>query len=208
MPRYPKSRRTSPGAAAPARLPAAHRHRPGLIVLATLAALAALLALTSPARSGEIIPSLGLTKSTEENSNTNLLGGLAVRADLATALKAEIGVQYRDEERFNDNLKIRTWPIMASLWVQPLPMLYAGGGVGWYHTTYDWVDEPLAPEDETEQDFGVHLGGGFRVPLAPTISADLNGRYAFLGEVESEFDELDNLDPDFWTLSLGLAIGF
>lgn len=198
MKRHSHQRMTVHGAA---------RGRRHLIPGAALAALL-LASATGPATAGEIIPSIGLTKTTEEGANTDILGGLAVRADLATVLKAEIGVQYRDEDRFNDNLKIRTWPITASLWLQPLPMLYAGGGVGWYHTTYDWVDEPLAPEDETSQDFGVHLGGGFRVPLAPKLAVDLNGRYAFLGDVESEFDELDNLDPDFWTLSLGLAIGF
>lgn len=207
MTRHPQSRWTIPGAAPRPLHPTAPRRLTRAALIAG-AAIAALLVTATTARAGEIIPSIGLTKTTEDNANTDILGGLAVRADLATALKAEIGVQYRDEERFNDNLKIRTWPITASLWLQPLPVLYAGGGVGWYHTTYDWVDEPLAPGDETSQDFGVHLGGGFRVPLAPNIAADLNGRYAFLGDVESEFEELDNLDPDFWTLSLGLAIGF
>jgi opacity protein-like surface antigen len=208
MTRTPKSRWNSPGAATSGNPTIATGHSRALATLATAAAMAALLAAATPAHGGELIPSIGLTKTTEEGADTDILGGLAVRADLATVLKGEIGVQYRDEGRFNDNLKIRTWPITASLWLQPLPMFYAGGGVGWYHTTYDWVDELLAPEDETDQDFGVHLGGGFRVPLAPTVNVDLNGRYAFLGEVESEFEELDNLDPDFWTLSLGLAIGF
>src|SRR5205814_1094707 len=74
-------------------------------------------------------------------------------------LKTEIGVAYRSETRLGGDLKVRMWPVTGSLWLAPLPMLYAGGGVGWYHTTFDYAPA-LAIANETKERFGVHLGGG------------------------------------------------
>jgi hypothetical protein len=159
------------------------------------------------ARATEIIPSVGITRAVGTEDNTSKIsGGLAVRGDLASFLMAEIGASYRSDERFGGDLRIRQWPITGSLWLKPMSMLYAGGGVGWYHTTFKY-DESLALADETQQQFGVHLGGGLRVPLAPMASFDLSGRYVFLEDVDQKLST-ERFDPDFWTTSLGLAIHF
>jgi opacity protein-like surface antigen len=78
--------------------------------------------------------------------------------------------------------------------------------VGWYHTTLDYNDA-LALPSETRQDFGVHVGGGLRVPLASSAALDLNGRYVFLQDQNSRLVP-STFDPDFWTTSVGLAIRF
>lgn len=97
------------------------------------------------------------------------------------------------------------WPLTASLWVSPIPTLYAGGGVGWYHTTIQYPSA-LGLADQTTQKFGVHLGGGFSIPLLPAIaSLDLNGRYVFLERQASQLPP-NQFDPDFWSVSAGLAI--
>lgn len=180
--------------------------------LALAVALAAL-SVPRPAAAGEIIPSLGLTKSKhadngfQDGTDARLYGGLAVRGDLAPALKAEIGLMYRDEERAAGAMKVRMWPLTASLWVTPGSLVYLGGGVGWYNTTLDYRSS-LGLRDETRQDFGVHVGGGLRVPFSPAVLLDLGGRYVFLNDIDTKFADLSHLDPDFWTLSLGLALGF
>ena len=51
------------------------------------------------------------------------------------------------------------------------------------------------------------VGGGLRVPLAPSAALDLNGRYVFLEEQNSRLVP-SQFDPDFWTTSVGLAIRF
>ena len=76
--------------------------------------------------------------------------------------------------------------------------------MGWYQSTYDYSDDLLF-EDETSQDFGVHLGAGLKVPLGSNLGLDLNGRYVFLEDVENKLST-ERFDPDFWTTSLGLAI--
>ena len=107
-----------------------------------------------------------------------------------------------------DQLDIRMWPVTASLWLAPVSGLYAGGGVGFYHVTYDYDQDAVAIDikDETDQEFGIHVGGGFNVPLGPTTALDLNGRYVIMQDQESRLVP-EKFDPDFWNVSLGLAIG-
>jgi hypothetical protein len=157
------------------------------------------------AHAAEIIPSIGITKSVDGDDDAKVFGGLAMRGNLAPFLKSEIGVGYRSENVAGDDLKVRMWPVTASLWLTPVPTLYAGGGVGWYHTTLDYASS-LPFEDETSQKFGVHLGGGLNIPFGPA-ALDLNGRYVFLDKEQSQLPP-NEFDPDFWTTSLGLAIRF
>jgi hypothetical protein len=163
--------------------------------------------IVSFAQAGEIIPSIGVTKSAKDDqAPAEIYGGLAVRANLLPLLKSEIGVAYRRESRLDGALEVRQWPVTASLWLAPIPALYAGGGVGWYHTTLDY-SESLPVQDETHQRFGMHVGGGFEVPVGARAALDLNGRYVFLESEQSQLPPSE-FDPDFWTTTLGLAIRF
>lgn len=174
-----------------------------LVPIAAAIALAFVLVKASPA--AEIIPSLGLSKSVNGGDDARLYSGIAVRGALAPALKAEIGVAYHSESRFGDQLKVRSWPITTSLYLAPGPV-YAGAGVGWYQTTFAYAeDSPFA--DETRQEFGVHVGGGLEIPLSPAAGLDLNGRYVMLREQQSRLVP-EQFDPDFWSMSLGLAFNF
>jgi len=175
----------------------------GVLMLATLAT-------SSPgiARAFEIIPSLGVTKSTDTNAgDAKAFGGLAIRAPLLPFLKAEGGIGYRQDSFANDDVKVRQWPVTASLWLSPLPMVYAGGGFGWYRTSLDYRDS-LPIEDSTSLETGVHLGGGLNIPIAPRLGLDLNGRYIFMQKGDENAQLPTTFDPDFWTTSLGLAIRF
>lgn len=157
------------------------------------------------AGSAEVIPAIGLSRATERE-DAEFYGSLAFRGELAPVLRHEIGIAYRSESRFDDRLNVRMWPITASLWLSPVPGLYAGGGVGFYQVTYDYDQEaiPFDVKDDTDQEFGVHLGGGFNVPLSPKTAIDLNGRYVMMREQESRLVP-EEFDPDFWNVSLGLA---
>lgn len=154
---------------------------------------------------GEIVPALGITKQVD-GDETQMSGSLSLRGDLLPILMAEVGASYRSEDRFNDQLHLRQWPITASLYLRPARPVYAGAGVGLYHTTFDY-DDALGIEDDTRQEFGVHVGGGFQIPLSPAVGLDLNGRYVMMQDQESRLVP-ENFDPDFWTTNLGLAIRF
>jgi len=178
----------------------------GRFLIGALALVALLLMGVGIAQSGEIVPSLGITKSVDEGTESKLYAGLAFRGAIFPMVKSEIGIAYRDESRLDDNLNVRMWPVTASLLLTPLPMLYAGGGVGWYYTTFDY-NEVLPFQDTTKQKFGVHLGGGLGVPLGPVLGLDLQGRYVFFDKVGSPLPP-QSFNPDYRTTSLGLAIKF
>jgi hypothetical protein len=159
----------------------------------------------APSNAAEIVPSYGLSRSVDGDEVKGMFQ-LAFRGTLIpNVLQSEIGAGYRTEEMNNGALDVRQWPITASLLLTPMNVVYAGVGVGWYHTTYDYEDDALS--DETTQDFGVHVGGGFKVPLAPRVALDLSGRYVKLQDQESKLIP-DKFDPSFWTLSAGLALKF
>jgi opacity protein-like surface antigen len=175
----------------------------GVLLLAALATTSA-----SVAQAVEIIPSLGITKSTDTNAgDASGFGGLAIRAPLLPFLNAEGGIGYRQDSFADGDLKVRQWPMTASLWLAPLPMLYAGGGFGWYRTTLDYREE-LPFEDTTDLTTGIHLGGGLNVPIAPRLGLDLNGRYIFMQGDNDSVQLPTTFNPDFWSTSLGLAIRF
>jgi hypothetical protein len=167
--------------------------------------LAALVAGVAIARAAEIVPAVGLMRL-KGDDNTRTFGSLALRGNLLPAVQTELGVAYRNEGQVAAPLHVKMWPVTASLWVTPLPAIYAGGGVGWYHTTLDYAPSVPFP-DETREEFGVHLGGGLKVPVGPMAAVDLGGRYVMMREQESHLVP-DHFKPDFWMSTLGLAVHF
>ncbi len=182
---------------------------PGRAGVALLLLLGLSLLVARPVRGAELIPSVGLTKSVNGDADAKVFGGIALRGDLLPFLKDEIGISYRSETVDGGLLKTRMWPVTASLWLQPVPLLYGGAGVGWYNVTYDYNQAVLgsAVQDETKQQFGVHVGGGMRVPIAPSAALDLSGRYVMMRDQRSVLVP-QHFNPDFWTASLGLAFRF
>jgi len=177
------------------------------ILIGGLLLLVLLLLGLQVARAGEIIPSIGITRPTDSpGSDAKISGGVAFRGSIAPMLKSEIGVSYRSQELNGGDLKVHMWPVTTSLWVTPIPTVYAGGGVGWYHTTLEY-SPALAFTESTSQEFGVHLGAGFTVPLAPMAAIDVNGRYIFMKDQASQLPP-NSFDPDFWTTTVGLAFRF
>jgi opacity protein-like surface antigen len=181
----------------------AARYMVGALVLAALAATTA-----SSARAIELIPSLGITKSTDTNAaDAKAFGGLALRAPLLPFLKAEGAIGYRQDSFAAGDVKVRQWPVSASLWASPLPMIYAGGGIGWYRTTLDY-SSALPIKDVTTNKVGVHVGGGAGIPIGPRLGLDLNGRYIFMQKDKNNVQVPTTFNPDYWNLALGLAIKF
>ena len=87
-----------------------------------------------------------------------------------------------------------------------MPALYAGVGVGYYPLTFDF-NTVIPIESNTQDRFGVHVGGGADIPMSPNLAIDFQGRYVMLREEDSRLVP-STFDPDFWTASVGLAIKF
>jgi hypothetical protein len=176
------------------------------VAVGALIFLVALLVGISTARAVEIVPSVGLTRSTVDGAETKSQLGIAMRGSLLPMFKHETAVGYRSEEVFNGDVKATTVPITESIWFAPVPFFYAGGGAGMYFTSLTYRDVLLIP-DTSERKFGVHLGGGFNMPLAPMLSADFQGRYVFMEEQATALSQ-GSFDPDFWSMSAGISIKF
>ena len=163
-----------------------------------------LLASVSGARATELVPSFGLTRTVDsDQANSNF--GLALRGDIAgRVLQTELAASYRSQTYADGAVKTRMIPLTASILVRPISMVHADAGAGWYHTKYEYPNAPGSPSDDTIQQFGVHVGGGLEVPLAPRTALDLTGRYIFLENQEAKLVP-QTFDPDFWSMSLGLA---
>jgi hypothetical protein len=185
-----------------------HLNRRGRVVLGVIVVLGVLV-LVAPAAGAagaEIVPQLDVSKMVHGDEDAKVSGGVAFRAYLVPMVMSEIGASYRSESRFADQLKLRQWPITASLYLSPVRGICAGGGVGWYHTTYDYSAASGIPDD-TRQQFGVHLGGGLQVPMGEHAGVDLGGRYVMLRDQDSHLVPA-KFDPDFWQTSVGLAYRF
>ena len=177
------------------------------IVIGVLVLLAALLAGIQAARAAEIVPAVGLTRATDGDGEVKTFAGLAVRSSVLPLVKAELGVAYRNDPYQNGNLNVRSWPVTTSLWLAPLPTFYFGGGVGLYHTTYDYKDG-LGLQDETSSEFGTHLGGGLTFPIVPAIaSIEVGGRYVHLRDKTTPLAS-GSIKQSFVSTSLGVAIKF
>jgi opacity protein-like surface antigen len=175
----------------------------GALLVTLLAAAFVLSLIPAPSRAAEIVPSYGITKSTDADEAKGMFG-LALRGTLVpNLLQSEIAGGYRTESQSGGALDVRQWPITASVLLAPGNLFYAGAGVGWYHTTYDYKSDLI--QDETTQDFGVHIGGGLKIPLSQHVAADLGGRYVFLQDQQSRLIP-EKFNPSFWTLSAGLAL--
>jgi len=177
------------------------------LLIGTLLAASLMSASAGTSRAMQLIPSLGFTKATDTNADAGkFYGSVGLRASLLPFLAAEGGIGYRDDSFSNGDLKVRQWPVTASLWLTPIPVLYAGGGLGWYRTTYDYKST-LPYKDSTTDKVGVHLGGGLAIPVTPALGLDVNGRYIFMQKDNSVVFP-SKFNPDFWSTSVGLAIKF
>ena len=135
--------------------------------------------------------------------------GLALRAKILPLLKGEIGGAYRTDDfsTSSGDFTVKSWPVTASLWLAPISALYVGGGVGWYNQSFDFAPS-MGLKNRTRQDFGMHVGGGLDLPLAPKLGVDLNGRYVFLPVKDDPVDVLKDWNPSYWTTSVGLSLRF
>lgn len=184
-----------------ANLPLLQRAAIGAIVFLLL-----LLAGLRTAHAAEIVPSVGVSRMSDSDDQKMFLS-LGLRSGLVPRVETEIGVAYR-KEAAEGAFEMSTIPVTLSLWVSPVPMLYAGGGAGAYFQAIRYEDSLLAP-NQSETQFGAHVGGGLRFPLAPMAKLDLHGRYVLLGEQTAEFGSgAADFDPSFWSVSAGLAVGF
>ncbi len=149
-------------------------------------------------------PMLGFQKSGDADAGKVMAGG-AVRIRLSPALGVEGSIHYRSEKYYDGALTVKSWPVMATGLIYPLPIVYGAVGAGWYNTTFEYEPDrfPLAVK-HTEQEFGWHLGGGVELPFGESTKLTGDIRYVFLNYELEDFPDRGISRSDFYVISVGI----
>jgi hypothetical protein len=151
-------------------------------------------------------PQIGYQKARDAEDG-KLMGGAALRVQLASNFKIEGAINYRQEKFAGGNLTVRSWPVTVTGLIYPLPIVYGSLGAGWYNTRFEYASSnPRIAVEDTRQEVGWHFGGGVELPLGKRTKLVGDLRYVFLNY---DFDQVPGvqLDSDFYMLTVGLQFG-
>lgn len=167
--------------------------------------LIALIVAPVKAQSVSLGPLVGYYRAQDADKGS-LMGGVALRFKLMPILGAEASINYRQEKYLDGALTVRSWPVMVTGLIYPLPIVYGAVGFGWYNVNvdYDHSKLPLL-EDETMQRVGWHFGGGVELPVGSSIKLTGDIRYVFLDYKFKEVPGHGNpKNSDFYVITAGL----
>ena len=158
----------------------------------------------SNAASVNLGPQLGFYKARNAD-NGAFIGGITCRLKFTSVLGAEASINYRQETYGNDAVTVRSWPVMATGLLYPIPYVYGAISAGWYNLTFDYNQDrfPLL-KDETQQKFGWHFGVGGEVPAGKTVKLICDIRYVFLNYDFQEIPGSADLKSDFFVITAGV----
>ncbi len=171
--------------------------------------LAALICTQANAQGLGFGPMLGFQKARDADEG-KFMGGVALRLKLTPALGAEASINYRHEKYSDGALTVRSWPVMVTGFLYPLPIVYAAVGAGWHNTTFDY-DQSKFPlqiiDDETKQEFGWHFGAGMELPTGSNSKLTADIRYVFLDYDFEQVPGTEGIDSDFYVITAGFLFG-
>ncbi|MFO7446584.1 MAG: outer membrane beta-barrel protein [Ignavibacteriaceae bacterium] len=155
-------------------------------------------------------PQIGYQRAGDADEGRFMFGGF-LRAKLSDAFALDGSINYRTEEYFDGAITVRSWPVLVSALVYPFPMLYGIAGGGWYNTTFDF-DEGFQEgdlDDETQTNFGWHLGAGVEIPLAESVMLVGDIKYVFLDYDWEDLSDtpLNDFNSNFYIINVGLSFG-
>ena len=157
-------------------------------------------------------PQLGIYKS-QDADNAKLMGGAALRLRIDQGFGIEGSINYREEEYNNGYLTAKSWPVMVTGLVYPLPVAYGAIGAGWYNTSVDYNyppgynGGPGMNSSDTEQKFGWHFGGGVEVPVGQVGKLVGDIRYVFLDYNFKTLPGTNGVNSDFYVITAGMQFG-
>lgn len=143
----------------------------------------------------------------------SLMGGAALRMKFSEVLGIEGSINYREEEYGSGYLNVKSWPVMVTGLIYPIPVLYGAIGAGWYNTSIDYNLPPgslgglSTIASESSQQFGWHFGGGVELPLGSVAKLVGDIRYVFLNYDFKNFPGSNGVDSNFYVISASLLFG-
>ncbi len=155
-------------------------------------------------------PQLGFHKA-KDSDDLRLMLGAALRLKFDQALGVEGSVNYREEKYRSGGVTVRSWPVMVTGLLYPIPVVYGAMGAGWYNTSIDYdvniLGSPVNISSERKQRFGWHFGGGVELPVGSSAKLVGDIRYVFLDYDFKTFPGSGNVKSDFYVITVGLLFG-
>ena len=151
--------------------------------------------------------------NTNGSDGGRIMGGVALRLKLSDALGVEGSINYREEKFANGAIDVKSWPVMVTGLLYPIPVVYGAIGAGWYNTTIDYnipsaiVGGSSTVASETVQQFGWHFGGGLELPLGTVGKLVGDIRYVFLNYNFKTFPGSNGVNSNFYVITVGLLFG-
>ena len=169
--------------------------------------LAVLIAAPVNAQSVSLGPQVGYYRVPDADKG-ELMFGAAWRFKFTPMFGLEASINYRQEKYADGALTVRSWPVMVTGLIYPVPFVYGAIGAGWYSTTFDYDQNRfLLLNDETTQEFGWHFGGGVELPVGTKFKLTADIRYVFLNYDFKEIPGSDDLESNFYVITAGLLFG-
>jgi hypothetical protein len=149
-------------------------------------------------------PQIGYFKSQGADGGQVMWGG-AARIKLGDVLGLEASVNYREEDFSRGAEKVKSWPVMVTGLLYPIPVLYGAVGAGWYNSSIEFntpSGETLS--SETSQSVGWHFGGGLELPVGTVAKIVGDVRYVFLDYKFQKLPGSDGSSSNFYVIDVGL----
>jgi opacity protein-like surface antigen len=155
-------------------------------------------------------PAVGFLKTRGADDGT-WMAGVQARLRLGRVIGLEGSITAHRSDFADDTVEIITYPVQVSLLVFPFPDSpvepYLVGGVGWYYNRIEY-DSSLGLDDETDHQFGVHLGAGLMIELSPHVQIFADFRWIFLDEPGVDNSDLEDEEFDTAQIMIGLSLVF
>jgi len=123
--------------------------------------------------------------------------GGQIRAGLSPRSAFELSFDVRTDDDPTETVRIRQYPIQASLLLYPVRSVispYVLGGAGWYSTRVELRAGSETLSSETTREFGWHAGFGGELKLGSHAGAHADYRYTFLDWGGGDDDDDDEDD--------------
>ncbi|HTK81894.1 MAG TPA: outer membrane beta-barrel protein [Bacteroidota bacterium] len=151
--------------------------------------------------SAGIGPQVGYFKSRDADDG-RIMGGGMLRLKFAS-LGLEGSVNYREEDYDGGQITVKSFPVMVTGLIYPLPVLYGAIGAGWYNSMIDYKYASYTVSED-KQRFGWHFGAGTELPLGTSARLVGDIRWVFLDYDFQTVPGQNGLNSDFYVVSAGL----
>jgi opacity protein-like surface antigen len=132
-------------------------------------------------------PLVGLYKGRDADGY-RVLGGAALRFRLSELVGLEGSIIYREEMYNHGSVDVKSWPLMVTGLLYPIPFVYGAIGAGWHSTSVSYSALPGTPvgltsaSRETRQQFGWHYGAGVELTVFSSVKLVGDIRYLILND--------------------------